>query len=480
MAMDSPLADPSQPLTKFLRNADEVFAIIFIVEMAIKLLAMGLIWGEDAYLKSAWNWLDGVVVMVSIINMASSSSTGFLKTLRILRAFRPLRVISRNENLKVVVMTIFASMPHLLTLVIVAMLFLLIFALFALSYLNGTFLMCDLATEPGPFRHVGLDFATPLCLPPQIDQTSVAGALPHGKFQTSTSKWAGNDTTCPSSHNVEYQRATADTPICIGRCLPQGYSSFAQPEWLCPKALTMTEELPAVCGPEVNRTVSDAELRGVAYVTQMTRSLVLPCGGSTVNSTGHMVLTAKSMSCADLFCGEVDEEVKAQCQTTCRQAPYFCVDACAPGLENSAQCESCVYECEAQCRCPEFCEGLIRDAALCLEQGSRWVPTISQNFNNIWFAMLTLFEISTTEGWVDVMYSAADAVQPYVQPKRNNQEMLWVPFFMLYLFFSNMFIINLSVGVIVDKFMSMKQSNTQAPWALNLQLCEALTCWAHI
>ena len=58
----------------------------------------------------------------------------------------------------------------------------------------------------------------------------------------------------------------------------------------------------------------------------------------------------------------------------------------APG----AQCESCKYECEAQCRrgvgerrrvlgrfapldirCPEFCEGLIRDAALCLEQGSR-------------------------------------------------------------------------------------------------------------
>ena len=27
---------------------------------------------------------------------------------------------------------------------------------------------------------------------------------------------------------------------------------------------------------------------------------------------------------------------------------------------------------------------------------------------------LTLFEISTTEGWVDVMYSAADSVQPYV------------------------------------------------------------------
>ncbi|CAE7748709.1 unnamed protein product [Symbiodinium sp. CCMP2592] len=460
MAMDSPLADPKESLTIFLRGADEVFAIIFIGEMVIKLLALGLIWGEDAYLKSAWNWLDGVVVMVSIINMASSSSTGFLKTLRILRAFRPLRVISRNENLKVVVQTIFASMPHLLTLVIVAMLFLLIFALFGLSYLNGTFLMCDLATEPGLAKELGQDFTTPLCFPPAIDQVTVSGGLTHGQFQPSTSSWTGNTTACPGSHYVEYQRITADTPICIGRCLPQGYSTFAQPEWLCPKALTMTEELPAACGPGVSRNISAAEQRGIAYVDQMTRSLILPCGGSTVNSTGHMVLTAQGMSCADLFCGEVDEDVKTQCRATCSQAPYFCVDACGPGLEGSAQCESCKYECEAQCRCPEFCEGLIRDAALCLEQGSRWVPTISQNFNNIWFAMLTLFEISTTEGWVDVMYSAADSVQPYVQPKRDNQEMLWVPFFMLYLFFSNMFIINLSVGVIVDKFMSMKQSNT--------------------
>ena len=77
-----------------------MFAIIFIFEMVVKLLAMGLIWGglpsghraledslepetayfrsgllltpgEDAYLKSAWNWLDGIVVMVSIINMAA-------------------------------------------------------------------------------------------------------------------------------------------------------------------------------------------------------------------------------------------------------------------------------------------------------------------------------------------------------------------------------------------------------------------------
>jgi len=460
MAIDSPLADPKLPITVFVRAADEVFAVIFIIEMVIKLIALGLIWGPDAYLKSSWNWLDGVVVMVSIINMANLSQSGFLKTLRILRAFRPLRVISRNENLKVVVQTIFTSMPHLLTLVIVAMLFLLIFALFALSYLNGTFYYCDLSTAPALRRELGQDFTTPLCMPTALDNVTVSGGLQHGSFDAMNYAWVGNTTTCPSSHSVAYQRATADTPICIGRCLPEGYSRYMQPEWLCPKALTMAEELPAVCGADVVRTVSAEEQRGLDYVDKMTRLLVLPCGGSTVNASGHLVHSGKAMSCADIFCGEVDDETKTRCNAACKKAPHFCVDACGPGLEGSAQCESCQIECEAQCRCPEFCEGLVRDAALCLEQGSRWLPSISQSFDNIWYSMLTLFEISTTEGWVDVMYSAADSVQPYVQPKRDHNETLWVPFFMLYIFFSNMFIINLSVGVIVDKFMSQKQANS--------------------
>lgn len=473
MAADSPLANPQDLSTQIIRAADEVFAVIFIAEMVIKLIALGLIWGRDAYLKSYWNWLDGIVVMVSIINMVSSSQTGFLKTLRILRAFRPLRVISRNENLKIVVTTIFASMPPLLTLVIVAMLFLLIFALFALSYLSGTFYTCDLATSPALMREMGKDFTTPLCMPDSIDQAAVSGGLMHGSFDPLLSTWVGNNSGCPASHNISYVRPTSDTPICIGRCLPQGYSQYMQPEWLCPKGLTMTEELPAACPASVERNISAAEQRGLDYVDAMTRQLVLPCGGSMVDANGQVVMTGKNMSCADLFCGEVDQETKWRCSAACKSAPYFCVDACGPGLEGSAQCESCLMECEAQCRCPEFCEGLIRDAALCLEQGSRWLPTISQSFDNIWYAMLTLFEISTTEGWVDVMYSAADSMGPYVQPKRDANETLWVPFFMIYLFFSNMFIVNLSVGVIVDKFMEMK------PTSNNVALTEPQKNWIN-
>ena len=38
--------------------------------------------------------------------------------------------------------------------------------------------------------------------------------------------------------------------------------------------------------------------------------------------------------------------------------------------------------------------------------GGKWEQRLSQNFDNVWNSMLTLTEISTTEGWVDVMYAA--------------------------------------------------------------------------
>ena len=47
--------------------------------------------------------------------------------------------------------------------------------------------------------------------------------------------------------------------------------------------------------------------------------------------------------------------------------------------------------------------------ALCAENGGKWQLSIFQNFDNIYMSMLTLFEISTTEGWTAVMYAATDS-----------------------------------------------------------------------
>eukprot|EP00933_Yihiella_yeosuensis_P037205 TRINITY_DN31081_c0_g1_i1.p1 TRINITY_DN31081_c0_g1~~TRINITY_DN31081_c0_g1_i1.p1 ORF type:complete len:653 (+),score=71.78 TRINITY_DN31081_c0_g1_i1:39-1997(+) len=129
-------------------------------------------------------------------------------------------------------------------------------------------------------------------------------------------------------------------------------------------------------------------------------------------------------------------------------------------------------ECVAACECDHFCEPLIKDAALCAEQGGSWVQQLSQNFDNVWNAILTLFEISSTEGWVDVMYSACDSTSEYVMPARDNAQWIFAPFFVVYMFLSFMFIINLSVGVIVDKFMDLKESGK-----VNVMMTEAQSNW---
>lgn len=64
----------------------------------LQVVALGWCFGEQAYLRSSWNVLDGLLVLISIIDilvsMVSDSGTkilGMLRVLRLLRTLRPLR-----------------------------------------------------------------------------------------------------------------------------------------------------------------------------------------------------------------------------------------------------------------------------------------------------------------------------------------------------------------------------------------------------
>ncbi|XP_064816649.1 voltage-dependent T-type calcium channel subunit alpha-1I-like, partial [Oncorhynchus masou masou] len=53
----------------FLTISNYVFTAIFVAEMTLKVVSMGLYIGEQAYLKSSWNVLDGFLVFVSLIDI---------------------------------------------------------------------------------------------------------------------------------------------------------------------------------------------------------------------------------------------------------------------------------------------------------------------------------------------------------------------------------------------------------------------------
>ncbi|CEG50199.1 voltage-gated ion channel superfamily [Plasmopara halstedii] len=148
LAVDNPLANPESALATFLKGLDKALAIIFAIEMVIKIVAMGLVMHKGAYLRNGWNIIDGVIVVSSLIMLvAESSGKGAnlksLRSLRGLRTFRPLRMISRRPGLKLVVNALFEAIPEVINVLFVCMLFFLIFSIVAVNYLKGTFNACS-------------------------------------------------------------------------------------------------------------------------------------------------------------------------------------------------------------------------------------------------------------------------------------------------------------------------------------------------
>jgi len=144
LAIDSPLADPSSPLSQWLQALDIAFAVVFTLEMVLKVLTFGFACHQNAYLRDPWNILDFCIVVVSLVSVAAVDNPALksLRSLRTFRALRPLRMISRNKGMRLVVNALFSSMPAILNVLFVCLLFFLIFGIIGVSYFKGAFRAC--------------------------------------------------------------------------------------------------------------------------------------------------------------------------------------------------------------------------------------------------------------------------------------------------------------------------------------------------
>jgi hypothetical protein len=85
-------------------SIDILFNTCFTIELTLKVITHGLIVEEDTYLRDFWNILDSFIVVSSLIDMSVSSiDLAAVKILRLLRTLRPLRFVSHNINMKIVV-----------------------------------------------------------------------------------------------------------------------------------------------------------------------------------------------------------------------------------------------------------------------------------------------------------------------------------------------------------------------------------------
>ena len=114
---------------------------IFTLEVVIKVISRGFILnGPNSYILSWWNVLDFFIVIIALVSLAIPNASGDLKVLKIFRMgrlLRPLRVLSRNEGLKISIQALAMAIPNMMNLMVIVVLFFIIFAIMGINLFKG-------------------------------------------------------------------------------------------------------------------------------------------------------------------------------------------------------------------------------------------------------------------------------------------------------------------------------------------------------
>ncbi|XP_019335958.1 sodium channel protein type 1 subunit alpha isoform X2 [Alligator mississippiensis] len=88
-------------------------------------------------------------------------------------------------------------------------------------------------------------------------------------------------------------------------------------------------------------------------------------------------------------------------------------------------------------------------------QSARW-KNVKVNFDNVGFGYLSLLQVATFKGWMDIMYAAVDSRNVLDQPKYEDNLYMYL-YFVIFIIFGSFFTLNLFIGVIIDNFNQQKK-----------------------
>uniref|UniRef100_A0A8C5N2Z8 Voltage-dependent L-type calcium channel subunit alpha n=1 Tax=Leptobrachium leishanense TaxID=445787 RepID=A0A8C5N2Z8_9ANUR len=160
---------------EYSERVEYLFLIIFTVEAFLKVIAYGLLFHPNAYLRNGWNLLDFIIVVVGLFSAILEQATkadggsalggkgaGFdVKALRAFRVLRPLRLVSGVPSLQVVLNSIIKAMVPLLHIALLVLFVIIIYAIIGLElfmgkmhktcyYLTSGYLDIPAEDEPSP------------------------------------------------------------------------------------------------------------------------------------------------------------------------------------------------------------------------------------------------------------------------------------------------------------------------------------------
>ena len=377
---DAPVYDKDLPnlqdkLKTVMDIMDTVFLFFFVFEAMLKVIVRGFIAHEGAYLRSAWNVLDFIIVIVGLIAFGIEYSDGSsrdlmaVRALRTFRALRPLRMASRAQGMKVVVNALFSAVPGITNVAFVCLLFYVIFGILGLNLFMGKMYYCGDASNIA--AHL---------VPESVGVLDAA----------MTRAWCFRDDGahfhyCPAKTDPLYASRNEWTSVLD---LPRASGDA----WTCSKTTAGTG-FTAAWDVEVSGTI------GAEWTCTP--------GADTVTAyASGAELTA--LAAAN---GAGDYTIKSTCEPRAYQ--------------------------------------------------TAWVNPRDYDFDNIGHSMLSLFEMATLEGWLEIMYHGADTTEIDLQPIRDNNP-YYCLFFAFFIIVGSFFVMNLFVGVTIDKFNEMKEKQEKS------------------
>jgi hypothetical protein len=144
LALENPLNDPDSSLVLVLLILDYITTIFFTIEVMIKVISYGFFLnGPKSYIHNVWNLVDLIIVLTSLLALFQLPlDLRILKVIRMVRLLRPIRLLSKNENLKLSMQALVVSIPPIVNLLVIVLLVYFIFAIIGINLFKGKSYYC--------------------------------------------------------------------------------------------------------------------------------------------------------------------------------------------------------------------------------------------------------------------------------------------------------------------------------------------------
>lgn len=127
-----------------------IFTFIFAAEMVLKLFGLGL----NKYISDNFNIFDGVIVIISIIELVVGEESSGLSVLRAFRLLRVFKIIKSWTSLRILLATVLESLGAITNLGMLTILYIFIFALLAKQFYSEQ--LVDDSGEPSRYSFMSM------------------------------------------------------------------------------------------------------------------------------------------------------------------------------------------------------------------------------------------------------------------------------------------------------------------------------------